>query len=41
MFNEGVDVPSIDTVLMLCPTESPVIWLQHLGSGPIDFRWVA
>jgi len=31
MFNEGVDVPSIDTVLMLRPTESPVIWLQQLG----------
>ncbi|WP_457088086.1 DEAD/DEAH box helicase family protein [Marinovum sp. KMM 9879] len=33
MFNEGVDVPSIDTVLMLRPTESPVIWLQQLGRG--------
>lgn len=33
MFNEGVDVPSIDTVLMLRPTESPIIWLQQLGRG--------
>jgi hypothetical protein len=33
MFNEGVDVPSIDTVLMLRPTESSVIWLQQLGRG--------
>lgn len=33
MFNEGVDVPSIDTVLMLRPTESPVVWLQQLGRG--------
>jgi len=33
MFNEGVDVPSIDTVLLLRPTESPVIWLQQLGRG--------
>ncbi|WP_431692273.1 DUF3427 domain-containing protein [Rhizobium giardinii] len=33
MFNEGVDVPSIDTVLMLRPTESTVIWLQQLGRG--------
>jgi len=33
MFNEGVDVPEIDTVLMLRPTESPVIWLQQLGRG--------
>jgi superfamily II DNA or RNA helicase len=33
MFNEGVDVPSIDTVLMLRPTESSVIWFQQLGRG--------
>ena len=33
MFNEGVDVPSIDTVLMLRPTESNVIWLQQIGRG--------
>jgi superfamily II DNA or RNA helicase len=33
MFNEGVDVPAIDTVLMLRPTESPVVWLQQLGRG--------
>ena len=33
MFNEGVDVPSIDTVMMLRPTESTIIWLQQLGRG--------
>jgi superfamily II DNA or RNA helicase/diadenosine tetraphosphate (Ap4A) HIT family hydrolase/HKD family nuclease len=33
MFNEGVDVPSIDTVLMLRPTESKILWLQQLGRG--------
>ncbi len=33
MFNEGVDVPSIDTVLMLRPTESKTVWLQQLGRG--------
>jgi len=33
MFNEGVDVPTIDTVLMLRPTESTIIWLQQLGRG--------
>ena len=33
MFNEGVDVPSIDTVLMLRPTESLVVWFQQLGRG--------
>lgn len=33
VFNEGLDVPSIDTVLMLRPTESPVVFLQQLGRG--------
>ena len=33
VFNEGLDVPAIDTVLMLRPTESPVIFLQQLGRG--------
>jgi superfamily II DNA or RNA helicase/HKD family nuclease/diadenosine tetraphosphate (Ap4A) HIT family hydrolase len=33
MFNEGVDVPSIDTVLMLRPTESAIIWMQQFGRG--------
>lgn len=33
MFNEGVDVKEIDTVMMLRPTESRIIWLQQLGRG--------
>ncbi len=33
LFNEGLDLPDIDTVLMLRPTESPVIFLQQLGRG--------
>lgn len=33
LFNEGLDVPHIDTVLMLRPTESPVVFLQQLGRG--------
>jgi superfamily II DNA or RNA helicase/diadenosine tetraphosphate (Ap4A) HIT family hydrolase len=33
MFNEGVDLPSIDTVMMLRPTESRIIWLQQFGRG--------
>jgi superfamily II DNA or RNA helicase len=33
MFNEGVDVPEIDTILMLRPTESTTIWLQQFGRG--------
>lgn len=33
MFNEGVDLPAIDTVMMLRPTESKILWLQQLGRG--------
>ncbi|MCJ8270594.1 MAG: DEAD/DEAH box helicase family protein, partial [Psychrosphaera sp.] len=33
LFNEGVDLPAIDTVLMLRPTESAIIFLQQLGRG--------
>jgi hypothetical protein len=33
LFNEGIDVPEVDTVLMLRPTESPVVFLQQLGRG--------
>jgi superfamily II DNA or RNA helicase/HKD family nuclease len=33
MFNEGVDVPHIDTVMMLRPTESRILWLQQFGRG--------
>ncbi|HCX63708.1 MAG TPA: NgoFVII family restriction endonuclease, partial [Eubacteriaceae bacterium] len=33
MFNEGLDVPEIDTVLFLRPTESPTVFLQQLGRG--------
>lgn len=33
IFNEGVDIPSLDTVLFLRPTESFVVFLQQLGRG--------
>ncbi|MBC7005039.1 DEAD/DEAH box helicase family protein [Photobacterium sp. BZF1] len=33
LFNEGTDLPSIDTVLMLRPTESNIIFIQQLGRG--------
>ncbi len=33
LFNEGTDLPAIDTVLMLRPTESKIIFLQQLGRG--------
>ena len=37
MFNEGVDLPLLDTVMMLRPTESKILWLQQFGRG---LRWV-
>lgn len=33
VFNEGVDIPLVDTVLFLRPTESATIFLQQLGRG--------
>lgn len=33
LFNEGVDIPEIDTVLFLRPTESLTIFIQQLGRG--------
>jgi superfamily II DNA or RNA helicase len=33
LFNEGVDVPSLDTILMLRPTDSPTLFMQQLGRG--------
>ena len=38
LFNEGVDLPEVDTVLMLRPTESATVFLQQLGRG---LRWAA
>jgi hypothetical protein len=33
LFNEGVDIPDVDTLLMLRPTESATLFLQQLGRG--------
>jgi superfamily II DNA or RNA helicase/HKD family nuclease len=33
IFNEGIDIPEVDTVLFLRPTESLTIFLQQLGRG--------
>lgn len=33
VFNEGLDVPDVDTVLFLRPTESATIFMQQLGRG--------
>jgi superfamily II DNA or RNA helicase len=36
LFNEGLDVPEVDTILLLRPTESATVFLQQLGRG---LRW--
>ncbi len=36
LFNEGVDLPEVDTIVMLRPTESATVFLQQLGRG---LRW--
>lgn len=33
IFNEGVDIPEINQVIMLRPTRSPVVFIQQLGRG--------
>ncbi len=33
LFNEGVDLPNVDTLLLLRPTDSPTLFLQQLGRG--------
>ncbi|HEV8483775.1 MAG TPA: DUF3427 domain-containing protein, partial [Blastocatellia bacterium] len=33
ILNEGVDLPELDTIMMLRPTESRIIWLQQFGRG--------
>lgn len=33
LYNEGIDIPVVDTVLLLRPTESLTVYLQQLGRG--------
>lgn len=33
IFNEGVDIPEVNQVVMLRPTESPIVFVQQLGRG--------
>ena len=37
VFNEGVDIPEVDTVMFLRPTESATVFLQQLGRGLRQF----
>ena len=33
LFNEGIDIPEVNQVVMLRPTESSIIFIQQLGRG--------
>ena len=33
LYNEGVDLPDVDTLLLLRPTQSPVLFQQQIGRG--------
>jgi superfamily II DNA or RNA helicase/HKD family nuclease len=33
LYNEGVDLPSVDTLVLLRPTQSPVLFQQQIGRG--------
>jgi superfamily II DNA or RNA helicase/HKD family nuclease len=33
LFNEGVDIPAVNTILLLRPTQSPVLFQQQIGRG--------
>jgi superfamily II DNA or RNA helicase/HKD family nuclease len=33
LFNEGIDIPEVDTLLMLRPTDSATLFIQQLGRG--------
>jgi superfamily II DNA or RNA helicase/HKD family nuclease len=33
LFNEGVDIPAVNTLILLRPTQSPVVFQQQIGRG--------
>lgn len=33
LYNEGIDLPAVDTLLLLRPTQSPVLFQQQIGRG--------
>jgi superfamily II DNA or RNA helicase/HKD family nuclease len=33
LYNEGVDIPEVDTLILLRPTQSPVLFQQQIGRG--------
>ena len=33
LFNEGIDIPNVDTLLLMRPTDSPLLFMQQIGRG--------
>lgn len=33
LFNEGIDIPDVDGIVLLRPTQSPIVFLQQIGRG--------
>ena len=33
IFNEGIDIPKINQIIMIRPTESAIVFVQQLGRG--------
>ena len=33
LFNEGVDIPSVNQIVMMRNTQSPIVFIQQLGRG--------
>ncbi len=33
IFNEGVDIPEVNQIIMIRPTQSPIVFIQQLGRG--------
>ena len=38
VFNEGIDIPSVNEILMLRPTNSAIVFIQQLGRGMRKFK---
>ena len=39
ILNEGVDIVEVNQVIMLRPTQSPIVFIQQLGRGLTKSKW--
>lgn len=39
IFNEGVDIPQVNQIIMLRPTQSAIVFVQQLGRGLRNLSW--